>query len=435
MMKPPVLMITVGVAVLGTCLFLMFHGSSTKAIPQVSAPSTKPFDVASGDTNNEVLKSIVARQKTLQDENKALQLENKKLTEAKSQSEKSELSQTAKSLADQIQSTKSELESELNSALNGMRGSANQPGFGEGLGSAVITEVPDLQEKEPELSPDLVKKKLTEEKNFLPPKKNAVTPFYTLPALSTVANAVLLSPLIGEVPVNGQLESPAFPFKAMISPKDVEIMFSANGIPLPSEVSGAVLEGYSVGNMSLGCARAYVMRLLFVFEDGHYVVYPDDGKMLEGATELYPKSAIGYLSDRYNNPCMTGTYITDAPKVIASLSTLGAAGGAGEAVASSQMETFSNISQGTTGSFLNGSLGKYAAGQAVGEASKAALDWYKSRINDIFDAVFIPSTENGLPRELVFNVTKTIPIDLNQHGRKLDEHTTLSVTPVDHSFE
>jgi integrating conjugative element protein (TIGR03752 family) len=260
-------------------------------------------------------------------------------------------------------------------------------------------------------------------------------PVYTIPALSTVTNVRLMSPIIGEVPVNGQLQAPAFPFKAIISERDTENMFTANGIPVPAGVTGSVLQGYSVGSMSLGCARSYVMKILFVFQDGHFEVFPEDQQDSDnGQTAVYPTKTIGYLSDSYNNACMTGKYLTDAPKVIASLSSFAVVAGAGDAIAQAQEQTLTNITNGTSGSVLSGSLGKYAAGMGVSDASKAALDWYKSRVDDIFDAVFIPSTLNGQPRQMIFNVTKTISIDFNKNGRQLSYENNAKFSATDHSF-
>lgn len=422
------------------------------------------FDVASGDTNNEVLKSIVARQKVLQDQNKQLMAENQKLQEEKQKSASTALEQAEESLTQKINQSKTALESQFSKELEDLKskvkqGKSNQNSDLEypvagGIDSQnskiihVITSVQDLSsgfdqtlaahgvehtgsdinaasDTGPTLPSDTADGDTKDNK-----------PFYTIPALSTAANAVLLSPLIGEVPVNGQLEAPAFPFKAILSPKDAKNMFTANGVPLPPGVSGAVLQGYSVGSMSMGCARAYVMRILFVFQDGHYVVYPQDkDDQSDSATQVYPKNAIGYLSDAYNNSCMTGEYLTDAPKVIGSLAGFGAASGVGGAIAQSQTTTLSNISQGTTGSIFSGNLGKYAFGTATGDASKAALDWYQARVNDIFDAVFIPSTEAGKPRKLIFNVNKTIPIDLDQKGRKLSYENSSEMPATDTSFE
>ena len=55
----------------------------------------------------------------------------------------------------------------------------------------------------------------------------------------------------------------------------------------------------------------------------------------------------------------------------------------------------------------------------VGGGSQEVMNWYKQRVDDVFDAVFIPASFLHKPTNLVFNVTKTIPIDLNQQGRTI----------------
>lgn len=419
------------------------------------------FDVASGDTNNEVLQSIVAKQKALEKQNQKLIDENTKLQHLNASKTQQALTEAQNALTQKINATRTALENQFQSELNRVKGDIrSKPVSRSGSGleyplsggtaqsnsaSRVITEVPDLtvipkHSGRDNLAVDSAAPVLPSDNDNNSNKPDTVTPYYTIPDGATAANAVLLSPLVGEVPVSGHLVSPAFPFKSMLSPKDAQNMFTANGVPLPGGISGVVLQGYSVGDMSLGCARAYVMKILFVYDDGHYEVYPidkDNGGNSTNATEVYPKNSIGYLSDAYNNPCLSGQYLTDAPKVIASLAGLGGIEGGGGAIAQAQTQTMSSFGNGasSTSSVLTGSLGKYMAGIAVGDASKAALDWYKSRVADIFDAVFVPSTLNGAPRELIFNVTKTIPIDLNQQGRKLSYANSSQMSATDNSFE
>ena len=171
-----------------------------------------------------------------------------------------------------------------------------------------------------------------------------------------------------------------------------------------------------MGNMTMSCARAYVTKALFVFNDGHFMIYPQKDQN-QGATDLYPRNALGYLSDPYGNTCILGKYITDAPKVLGSIIAITTAGGIGEAVAEAQTSTMTDASQST--SIISGDVGKYAAGAALGNASQQVLNWYLNRVGDVFDAVYIPDTENHQPKRLVFNVTNTIPIDLDKNGRTL----------------
>ena len=100
-----------------------------------------------------------------------------------------------------------------------------------------------------------------------PPKSTELKgiPYYTIPAGSDLGHTTLLSALIGEVPVEGKLMQPLFPFSAIINRGD---LMAANGIPLPPEVSGMKVNGYAIGVGSfldnISCVRAYVTSALFL---------------------------------------------------------------------------------------------------------------------------------------------------------------------------
>jgi homoserine acetyltransferase len=47
---------------------------------------------------------------------------------------------------------------------------------------------------------------------------------------------------------------------------------------------------------------------------------------------------------------------------------------------------------------------------ALAGGSQAALNFYQQRVADVFDAIFLPSSTNHQPTELVFNVQQTIAI-------------------------
>lgn len=425
------------------------------------------FDVASGDTNNEVLKRVIANQKSLQKKNKQLAKANKQLRKSNSKSKQKQLKQRISSLHQQIHQMKDHVEQEVHDNIEKIKQAQqnnnqkqNQSSnleyhiAGRSNGTAkqdqgrVIHHVPDLSQSmgpnqskqfesgstyksDPESSDEQSKAPTLPSDNQDQSKEKQ--PMYTIPDGSTVGNAVLLSPLIAEVPKDGKLNSPAFHFKAMLNYKDTKDMLAANNVPLPSDLAGTILQGYSVGNMTMGCARAYVMKILFVFKDGHYVVYPKDKNNSNSAKDVYPKEAIGYISNAYNNPCIRGQYHTDAPEVIASLSSMGALSGAGGAIAKSQTDNVSNIEQGTSGSVFTGDLAKYAGGLAVGQGANETLDWYKSRIKNINDIVYVPPTKHQKPRHFIFNVTRTIKIDLNHKGRKLS-YGEKNQSHIDHSL-
>ncbi len=450
--QPKLLLILGAIALVVIVGFFWMGTGQHTSTPVTSTRTHAPFDVASGDTNNEVLNRIMAQQKALQSKNAQQAALIAKLQRTNSAASRTALENAKASLERQISALKASLADQVSALRHKVnahvaRTPSSQLEYptdqqGHSNSTHMITQVPDLSAGQPATGSTATPPAATpnaETPPSLPSDHNTdvstqpSTPVYTIPDGSTVANVALLSPLIGEVPVNGSLQVPAFPFKAILSTHQTEQMFAANGIPLPTGLAGTILQGYSVGSMSLGCTRPYVTKLLFVFKDGHFVVFPKKG-VHSNATEVYPKNALGYLSDAYNNPCINGKYLTDAPKVIASFMALGAAQGAGGAIAQAQTQTLTNIAQGTAGTIFNGNLGKYAAGLAVNEGAKDATSWYKARVNNIFDAVFVPSTVKGRARRLIFNVTQTIPIDFNQQGRVLHHERFRDVSSADHSL-
>jgi integrating conjugative element protein (TIGR03752 family) len=449
MSKNPKMLIIIG----GFSLFLIIglFWMTAKKSPQKAANSSnssnqqqkKLFDVASGDTNNEVLRTILAKQQKIENDNQKLQQENAKLKSQGFKSLQDELQKMQSTVSQKFSQFKStvdqrftgqkreldQVKGKVTSKFSGAQNSQNNSQFelngAETDGkNHVIGNVPDLtaslhtsntesvadntaNDKEDQSTPKLPSETASSDRDDKP------IPYYTVPANSTLNNVSLMSSIIGEVPVSGKLVAPAFPFKAIVGKKD---LLAANGLTLPSDLAGMVLEGYSVGNMTMSCARAYVTKALFVFNDGHFVIYPQKDQD-SGATSLYPKNALGYLSDTYGNTCIFGKYITDAPKVLGSIVAITTAGGVGDAIAQAQTTTMSDASQ--TTQIISGSLAKYATGQAIGNTSQQVLNWYLNRVSDVFDAVYIPASKEHKPVKLVFNVTQTIPIDLDLKGRTL----------------
>jgi len=461
-MKQPPKMLVMCLVVTGVVIAGFFwisvqsrHDEAAAKAKAASAP--KPFDVASGDTNNEVLKGIVARQRQLAKTNATLAEKNRQLQSQVNAHQQQAMAGLQQSLESEIQQKTKALEAQIHQAAHSASPTAEAaPKTGQyAVGAnkadkgsdAMIVSAPDLSavgtlsggahrlspSHTGNTAPRLPSQR--SEAAASPQKPAKPRSYYTIPDGATVGNVSLLSPLIGEVPISGQLAAPAFPFKAIISRKETEKMFAANGVPLPVGLTGTILQGYSVGGMSLGCARAYVMKLLFVFSDGHFEVFPKDKAAQTSATKVYPTDAIGYLSNPYNNACIVGKYITDAPKVIASFMALGAGEGAGAAIAQAQTQTYNSFANATTTTTFNDNLGKYAAGLGINEGAKEALSWYKARVGSIFDAIFVASTKAGHPRRLIFNVTRTVTIDLNQAGRRLNDAKASQMAARDTTFE
>lgn len=247
------------------------------------------------------------------------------------------------------------------------------------------------------------------------PKKNI--PFYTIPAGADLGRTTLLSALIGEVPVEGKLMQPLFPFSAIINRGD---LMAANGIPLPPYISGMKINGYAIGVGSfldnISCVRAYVTSALFVFEDGHFVTVGKE--QMTGTSEMIDNNSIGYLTTAYGNPCIKGKYFTNAPRVLTALVAADGVKGFGSALSQWQM-SYSANEQGTTAT-PTGSMGKYALGGALSQGTSKGADWLEKRIQGSFDMVFVPASVGYKPTQLSFHLTQTINLDKETKGRVLD---------------
>ncbi|HAT9135660.1 TPA: TIGR03752 family integrating conjugative element protein [Legionella pneumophila] len=252
------------------------------------------------------------------------------------------------------------------------------------------------------------------------------TPFYTIPAGSDFSKVTLLSALIGEVPVEGKLMQPLFPFSAMVSRGD---LMTANGMQLPDEIIGMKVSGYSIGVGSfldnISCVRAYVTSALFVFDDGHFVTVGQE--QMKSSAEMINNDSIGYLTTQYGNPCIKGQYITNAPQVLTSFMVAGGIQGAGNALSKWQM-TY-QAEGGNAIATPTGQLGNFAAGGALNEGSQKITDWMEKRIQGSFDMVFVPASlkvqNRFIPNNLSLHFNQTIAIDKEHNGRVLDYgHTT-----------
>ena len=246
-------------------------------------------------------------------------------------------------------------------------------------------------------------------------------PYYTIPAGADLSNTTLLSALIGEVPNEGKLMQPLFPFTALVSRGD---LMASNGIALPDDISGMKINGYAIGVGSflddISCVRAYVTSALFTFQDGHFVTVGSEE--MKNTTDLVNNESLGYLTNPFGNPCIHGQYFTNAPRVLGAMMVAGGTQGIGAALSQWQMTTI-NGANGITES-PTGSFGKFAAGGALSEGSVKVADWLEKRIQGSFDMVFVPaSVKTGAgyrPNHVSLHLTKTINLDKQPNGRVLD---------------
>lgn len=236
-------------------------------------------------------------------------------------------------------------------------------------------------------------------------KKPKPVPYYTIPSGATLARSVNMTALIGRVPVNGVVKSP-YPFKMIIGGDNM----AANGLHIPG-VSGAIIQGYTVGDMALSCVKGYVTAITFVFPDGTISTTSIGDSSNNG--DLGFNNSLGYISEPNGNPCFPGKFYTNAPQYLATMIALGALNQGGQAYAMAQQTAMSNAFGGTTTS-LTGSVGKYMLGGAVQGGTQQAMNWFTEREKNSFDAVYVPAGKKA-----VINITKQIDINYNPNGRKI----------------
>lgn len=227
-------------------------------------------------------------------------------------------------------------------------------------------------------------------------KINPEIPIYTIPQNSTLFGAVGMSAIIGRVPIKNQLSNP-FDFKVIVGPENL----ASNDFFMP-HLEKMTVAGFAEGDFTLECARGKVMSATFTFVDG---------TVREISAENSDKP-LGWISDEYGVPCISGEYITNFPEYATKQGLLKTMGGFFSALANSAVTT-STSSEGVTTQVVNDSV-KNAAGKGLEQGSKEVSDWYADRQESAFDAVFIPTGE-----KVVVNIETALHIDYEPNGRKL----------------
>ena len=428
----------VGLGAIGLFVVVWFAGESNNGTKNNSSlPTEHNASAIVHSTNNEELRYLTAKMSQLTDQNKKVIEQNNYLKNKINRTGNSKLYSEQEKMQALIEEQKSKLH-DLSNRIESIKNHQNQtatvdgkyPLNGNGVDTKkahMITVVNDMSAGDGEADDNSksegykpILKTASQNNNSdgydqpqLKPKPKDI-PYFTIPANATLADVVLQSDILAEVPVNNTLLQPAFKFKAIVGRRE---LLASNGMTLPPNLSGIVFEGYSVGNMAMSCARGYITKMLFTWRDGSFSVVGSQ----ENGTNLNPQNALGYISTPYGNPCLPGKYITDAPKVLASMAAMG--GLAGGANAFAQTQTTTSFSPYQSVSQVTGNAFKYMGGKMIGTGADKALDWYSSRVNGVFDVVYIPSSFGSQLTHVVVNITKTIPIDKKLHGRKINyEH-------------
>ncbi|MDP1574352.1 MAG: TIGR03752 family integrating conjugative element protein [Coxiellaceae bacterium] len=242
-------------------------------------------------------------------------------------------------------------------------------------------------------------------------KKDLVTPAYTIPVNATLTGATLMSPLVGRIPIDGQLPSP-YNFKLVLSSSNL----TANGYPMPG-VKGAVLSGIASGDLLGSCARGDIHSITFIFNDGTISTTQTSGD----------DKRLGYISSQTGNPCIPGTFHSDAAIFLGAQMAFAGAQGYANAISDSQYMTSNTPDNGGSIRTLIGSANKAAIGQGGSAAAQAAQTWWNRRVQNSFDYVYVSNvnSKTGHSMKVVVNITKQIPINHDSNARKVNYENSL----------
>lgn len=242
-------------------------------------------------------------------------------------------------------------------------------------------------------------------KNKEKTKEERMVKAYTIPENSTLLGSVSMTALLGRIPTNGQVVDP-YPFKIMIGEENL----SSNGVKIPGVV-GIKMSGVAKGDWTLSCVSGNINSMTFTFRDGTILSIPEPGTQ---ATE-----PLAWFSDTNGIPCVTGKLITNAPAYLSSRVALTAASSYANAEAASQYTT--TVDGSSSSSALTGDPSIVAKNTAISSGLNEVTDWLDARQQDSFDAVYIPPGT-----KLAVHITEELKIDYDPKGRKVNHYASIN---------
>lgn len=422
---------------------------------QHTAPSSLGFikDSASGDTSTETLKTLTADISSVEQQNKQIVDQNNVLTTQ----DKTTLEQFKKDIAIEVQQQIASAKASLQTAQPNQASTPNTTATGktasEDSTNTATTDqasgfvwIEDLQTTSDSsnstasaasskqlaglLNPGSADKESSSNNtnngnnNLILPtlgndntKKPLAIPYYTIPVNATLTGAIAMQPIIGRIPIDGKVPDP-YTFKAIIGSKDL----AANGVDIPPDIQGIVVSGIAEGDMLGHCSRGEVTAMTFVFQDGRI-----------STTQAQSGSSLGTIAGANGNPCLAGTFHTDAAIFLGATAALAGMQGYGNALSQAQLNNTTSSSGGSTISSLVGNANTYAFGQGFSASAQAAQTWWNQRVQNSFDFVYVPNVDpkTGKKLQLNINITQEIPIDYDPNGRKVfyDHQQNTTTTP------
>jgi integrating conjugative element protein (TIGR03752 family) len=254
-------------------------------------------------------------------------------------------------------------------------------------------------------------------RNIKTEDKPPARPVYTLPENATLMGSVAMTALIGRVPVDGKVNDP-FPFKILIGPDNL----TANGIDLP-DVAGAVISGTAAGDWTLSCVRGQIVSMTFVFNDGRVRTVPQpqrlttrQGSNTQNSGQLDKiQGGIGWISDPYGIPCISGDRRSNAEQYLGSKSLVTAAGaGVAKLLEADQASSGTVISSGGTTVGTTNGAGTSALSTILSGGVKDIGDWVNKLYGQAFAAIYV---QPGA--QVAVHLDRQLEIDYEPDGRKV----------------
>jgi integrating conjugative element protein (TIGR03752 family) len=233
---------------------------------------------------------------------------------------------------------------------------------------------------------------------------------YTVPTNSTLMGSVAMTALIGRVPIDGTVNDP-YPFKVLVGTDNL----TANGIDIP-DVAGAVLSGTASGDWTLSCVRGQVRSITFVFHDGTISTIPEDrdGNQQNNQQQNSQSGGLGWISDPYGIPCVSGERRSNAQQYLGSQALITAAGAGMASLVKSDSGQMSYVgSNGSIGTV--GITGQEAVGRILSGGVQEMSNWVNKLYGQAFAAVYV---QPGA--KVAVHLEKPLAIDFDPEGRKVD---------------
>jgi integrating conjugative element protein (TIGR03752 family) len=238
----------------------------------------------------------------------------------------------------------------------------------------------------------------------------SLKPVYTVPANSTLMGSVAMTALIGRVPIDGTVNDP-YPFKVLIGPDNL----TANGIDIP-DAAGAVVSGTASGDWTLSCVRGQIRSMTFVFKDGTIRTVPDDsGRSQENQCNNRSASGLGWISDPYGIPCVSGEQRSNAQQYLGSQALVTAVGAGAASLIKSDNGSVAVVSSSDGSLGTVGISGNEAMGRILAGGVRDMADWVNKLYGQAFAAIYVPpGTKVAVHLEQAFN------IDYDPDGRRVN---------------